>query len=71
MNNRRSALVELCGIFRANIVDVSPGQVMIEMAGAEEKVEAFINLIQPYGIVELARTGVIAMLSVPARSASS
>ncbi len=61
VNNRRSALMELCNIFRANIVDVSPGQVMIELSGTEEKIEAFINLIQPYGIVELARTGVIAM----------
>jgi len=61
VNDRRSALIELCNIFRARIVDVSPGQVMIEMSGTEEKIEAFIKLIQPFGIVELARTGVIAM----------
>jgi acetolactate synthase-1/3 small subunit len=61
VNARRSALIELAEIFRAKIVDVSPGQVMLELAGTEEKLEAFIQLVQPYGIIELARTGVIAM----------
>ncbi len=60
-NARRSALVEIANIFRAKIVDISPGQVMIEMAGTETKIEALVQLMQPYGIIELARTGVIAM----------
>lgn len=59
--NKRSELIELASLFRAKVVDVSPDQLMIELAGTEDKVEAFIQLIQPYGIVELARTGVIAM----------
>ena len=58
---RRSEIVELANLFRAKVVDVSTDRVMIEMSGDEEKLEAFIQLIQPYGIVELARTGVIAM----------
>ncbi len=61
VNARRSALIELANIFRAKIADVSPGQVMIELTGTEEKLEAFIQLVHPYGILELARTGVIAM----------
>jgi acetolactate synthase-1/3 small subunit len=60
-NARRSAIVELASIFRAKVVDVSPGQIMIEMSGTEDKIEALIQLVQPYGIIELARTGVIAM----------
>jgi len=60
-NNRRSQLIELVNLFRAKVVDVSPDQLMIELAGAEEKIEAFIQIIAPFGIVELARTGVIAM----------
>jgi len=60
-NDRRSQLIELVNLFRAKVVDVSPDQLMIELAGAEEKIEAFIQIIQPFGIVELARTGVIAM----------
>jgi acetolactate synthase-1/3 small subunit len=58
---RRSELIQLVNLFRARIVDVSPERLMIELAGTEDKIEAFINLVQPYGIVELARTGVIAM----------
>ena len=60
-NDRRSQLIELVNLFRAKVVDVSPDQLMIELAGAEEKIEAFIQIIAPFGIVELARTGVIAM----------
>ncbi len=59
--SRRSELIEIANLFRAKVVDVSPDQLMIELAGAVEKVEAMIELIQPFGIVELARTGVIAM----------
>ena len=57
----RSELVELANLFRARVVDVSPDKLMIELSGTESKIEAFISLAQPYGIVELARTGVIAM----------
>lgn len=59
--SRRSELIELANLFRAKVVDVGPDMLMIELAGTEEKIEAFIELVQPYGIVELARTGVIAM----------
>jgi len=57
----RSRIIELANLFRAKIVDVSSERLMIELSGAEDKIEAFIDLLRPYGIVELARTGVIAM----------
>ncbi|MFG0248336.1 MAG: acetolactate synthase small subunit [Phycisphaeraceae bacterium JB051] len=57
----RTELIELANIFRAQIVDVSNDQLMIKMSGTEEKIEAFIDMIKPYGIIEMARTGVIAM----------
>jgi len=60
-HSKRSELIELANLFRAKVVDVSPDQLMIELAGTEDKIKAFIQLIGPYGIVELARTGVIAM----------
>ena len=60
-NAKRSELIELANLFRAKVVDVGPDMIMIEMSGTEEKIEAFIELVHPYGIVELARTGVIAM----------
>ena len=58
---QRGEVIELANLFRAKVVDVSPEQLMIELAGTEEKIEAFIELMKPFGIVELARTGVIAM----------
>ncbi|QDU71613.1 acetolactate synthase small subunit [Mucisphaera calidilacus] len=58
---KRTELIELANLFRARVVDVSDDRLMIEMAGAEEKLEAFIRLAEPFGILELARTGVIAM----------
>lgn len=57
----RAEIVQLSEIFRANIVDVSQDRVMVELGGTEEKLEAFVEMLLPYGIVELARTGVIAM----------
>ena len=59
---KRSEIRELCEIFRARIVDVSTEDLMIEIAGQERKVEAFIDLMRPYGILELVRTGRIAMV---------
>ncbi len=57
----RSQVIEIADLFRARVVDVGRDELMIELSGTEEKLEAFIDLVQPYGIVELARTGVIAM----------
>jgi len=48
--------------FRGRIVDIGPEQVMIEISGQEKKVEAFIELMRPYGIRELVRTGRIALV---------
>lgn len=58
---KRAEVLSLVDLFRGKVVDVSRNSVMIELAGAEEKVEAFLDLVRPYGIRELARTGVIAM----------
>ncbi len=54
-----SLLVEM---FRGRMVDISPDSLMIEISGQERKIEAFIELMRPYGIVELARTGRIALV---------
>ncbi|MDA0834401.1 MAG: acetolactate synthase small subunit [Planctomycetota bacterium] len=58
----RSEIKELCEIFRGKIVDVSSGHVMIEISGQESKINAFIELMRPFGILELVRTGRIALL---------
>ena len=58
---KRPEVIELTNLFRGRVVDVSRSSVMIELSGPEEKLEAFVDLLHPYGIRELARTGVIAM----------
>jgi acetolactate synthase-1/3 small subunit len=58
----RSEIRELVEIFRGSVVDVGPEEVMIEISGQERKVEAFVDLMRPFGIVELVRTGRIAMV---------
>ena len=57
----RSQVKELTEIFRGKIVDVSPQHLMIEISGAEEKIQAFIDAMRPFGIIEIVRTGRIAM----------
>lgn len=65
----RSQVKELTDIFRGRIVDVSAEHVMIEISGQERKVEAFIDAVRPFGILEMARTGRIALARKLAMSA--
>lgn len=65
----RSQLKELVDIFRGSIVDVNPDHVMIEMSGQERKIEAFITAVKPFGIIEMVRTGRIALSRTNAMSA--
>src|SRR4051812_45181614 len=60
--DRRAEVQGLVQIFRGRVVDVSPEQMMIEISGQERKIEAFIDVVRPYGIIELARTGRIALV---------
>jgi acetolactate synthase-1/3 small subunit len=66
----RGEIRELTGIFRGRIVDVGPEDIMIEISGRESKIEAFIDRMRQYGIVELVRTGRIAMVRSAGRSAN-
>lgn len=59
-----SALAELnqlADIFRANIVDVSPESVIIEVTGDEDKINGLLDVLRPRGIIEMVRTGQVAM----------
>ncbi len=58
----RSEISQLADVFRGRIVDVAPREVIVEISGQERKIEAFIELMRPYGIVEMVRTGRIAMV---------
>jgi acetolactate synthase I/III small subunit len=59
---QRMEISLLVKLYRGRIVDISPDTLMIEISGKERKIEAFIELMRPYGIVELARTGRIALV---------
>jgi acetolactate synthase I/III small subunit len=59
---KRTEIVLLVEMFRGRVVDVSQNDMMIEISGTENKIEAFIELMRPSGIVELARTGRIALV---------
>src|SRR5437762_13143584 len=59
---KRPEIFQLAESFRGRVVDIQHKNVMIEISGTEGKVEAFIELMRPYGILELARTGRIALV---------
>jgi acetolactate synthase-1/3 small subunit len=57
----RPAIIELCDIFRAKIVDVSPDKITVEVTGNENKISKFITLMEDYEILDLTRTGKIVL----------
>lgn len=54
----RQGVISVADIFRAKIIDVSPESLVIELTGNQDKIEAFISLLEGYEILELARTGI-------------
>jgi acetolactate synthase-1/3 small subunit len=59
---KRTEITLLVEMFRGRVVDIGHETMMIEISGREDKIEAFIELMRPYGILELARTGRIALV---------
>ncbi len=57
-SDQRQAVISVADVFRANIIDVAPDSLIIELTGNQSKVEAFITLLNGYEILELARTGI-------------
>ena len=57
----RAEVMQICEIFRAKIVDVTKRSLVVEVTGTYEKVDAFERLVRPFGLVEMARTGEIAI----------
>jgi acetolactate synthase I/III small subunit len=58
----RTEILNLVDIFRGRVVDVAASSVIIEVTGSAEKIDNFIELMRPYGIKELARSGVVALV---------
>lgn len=59
--DKRSEVIEIANIFRANIVDVGKTSLTIEITGSEDKLKGIEDLLRAYGIKEIIRTGLIAM----------
>ena len=57
----RHRLMELVRVFRARVVDLAPQSLIIEITGAEDKIDALVEVLRPFGILEMARTGQVAM----------
>jgi acetolactate synthase-1/3 small subunit len=57
----RAEVMQICEIFRAKIVDVNKRSLILEVTGTCEKVDAFERLVRPFGLIEMARTGEIAI----------
>lgn len=59
--SRRAEILQIVDLYRGRTVDVGKSEMVLELTGSEDKVEAFIEILRPFGIKELARTGRIAM----------
>lgn len=57
----RASIIEIAGLFRGKVVDVESDSLIIECTGNPNKILAFFNMIEPFGIIEMARTGNVAL----------
>jgi acetolactate synthase-1/3 small subunit len=53
--------LQLCEAFRARVVDVAPASIIVEITGAQDKLDGLFEVLRPFGILELVRTGMVAM----------
>jgi acetolactate synthase I/III small subunit len=57
----RRSLMEIVRVFRARVVDLAPQTLILEITGAEDKIQALVEVLRPFGIVEMVRTGQVVM----------
>lgn len=57
----RREVMQICEVFRARIIDVARRSVIVELTGTESKIEGLAELLRPFGIIEMVRTGLVAM----------
>lgn len=60
-HDARSHVLELAGVFRARVIDVAPESLAIEITGTEDKIDGLIEVLRPFGVLEMVRTGIVAM----------
>ena len=61
LSENRSDIMTAVDVFRASVIDYSPDGMCIEVTGSPSKIDAFVKLMQPFGILEMCRTGIVAL----------
>ena len=70
IGDARTHVMQLVDVYRARIVDVGPESLVIETTGTEDKIDSLVEILRPYGVIEMVRTGRVAMArggAVPVR----
>jgi acetolactate synthase-1/3 small subunit len=57
----RSQILQLAEVFRARVLDIAADSITVELTGGEEKVDRLLELLHPFGLLEVVRTGIVAM----------
>lgn len=57
----RGDILDAVGVYRGSVIDYTPDAMCVEITGDPSKIDAFINLMRPYGIIEMCRTGIVAL----------
>jgi acetolactate synthase-1/3 small subunit len=57
----RTQIMQIVDVFRARVVDVAPDSLMVEVTGTDEKIDGLLEILRPFGLMEVARTGQLAM----------
>jgi acetolactate synthase I/III small subunit len=60
--DQRAQVMQICEVFRARIVDVATDSVMVEITGAQDKIDGLLSVLEPFSITEMVRTGIVAMV---------
>ena len=60
-NETRAQIVQIADVYRGNVLDISPSSMIIELTGNVEKLRGFIKIMEGYGVLEIAKTGITAM----------
>lgn len=59
--DKRSEIIEICSIFKAKTIDLTQNAMVLELTGSPRKIDAFVDVLRPYSIIELARSGTSAL----------
>lgn len=59
--SNRSEIMQIAQVFKAKVIDISPEKISLEVTGNSDKIDAFISMLQPFGVAEIARTGSVAL----------